>query len=166
MSLPNGTAEVLIFLQSRRQGINRNMSEPASAPLKISCAIIVDDESRTLLVRKANTDFYMQPEGKIETGESSLDCLKRELMEELGASFDEAQMEFVGQYSEVAANERNRLLHADIYFIRHTFQPSISSEIVDYIWLDAVREERHDLAPLTKNIVLGLVRKYCSEAGR
>jgi 8-oxo-dGTP pyrophosphatase MutT (NUDIX family) len=140
------------------------MSEPA--PLKISCAIIVDDESRTLLVRKANTDFYMQPGGKIETGESSLDCLKRELMEELGASFDEAQMQFIGQYSEVAANERNRRLHADIYFIRHTFQPSISGEIADYIWLDAAREERDDLAPLTKNIVLGLVRKYCSEAGR
>jgi 8-oxo-dGTP diphosphatase len=127
-------------------------------PLKISCAIIVDDSNRTLLVRKANTDFYMQPGGKIENGETPLECLKRELMEELGVSFGEGQMEFVGNYAERAANEQNRMVHADIFFIQHTFQPNISGEIVDYIWLDASLDERDDLAPLTKNVVLGLVR--------
>jgi 8-oxo-dGTP diphosphatase len=133
---------------------------PEDAPLKISCAVIVDDENRTLLVRKANTDFYMQPGGKIEPGETSLDCLKRELMEELGMSFADQQMEFVGSYSEVAANERGRMLQADIYFIRHTFRPTVSGEIAECIWLDAAREVRVDLAPLTRNVVLGLVGKY------
>jgi 8-oxo-dGTP pyrophosphatase MutT (NUDIX family) len=133
-------------------------------PLRISCAVIVDDNNRTLLVRKANTDFYMQPGGKIEDGESSLACLKRELMEELGMAFGDEQMRFVGNYSEIAANEADRMLEADIYFIRHTFRPSISGEIVDYMWLDAFRDERDDLAPLTKNVVLGLVRKYHDEA--
>ena len=133
---------------------------PEHTSLKIACAVIIDDKSRTLLVRKANTDFYMQPGGKIEQGESSLDCLKRELMEELGTPFTEEQMEFVGSYSEVAANERNRMLQADIYFIRHTFEPKVSGEIAECIWLDAAREARFELAPLTRNVVLGLVRKY------
>jgi 8-oxo-dGTP diphosphatase len=128
-----------------------------SAALKIACAIIVDDKSRTLLVRKANTDFYMQPGGKIERGESPLDCLKRELMEELGIAFSDPQMQYVGQFAEVAANEHNVMLEADLYMIRHTFQPRVSGEIEEYIWLDAA-DERDDLAPLTKNIVLGLVR--------
>jgi 8-oxo-dGTP diphosphatase len=131
------------------------------APLRISCAIIVDDRNRTLLVRKSNTDFYMQPGGKIEGEESSLACLKRELMEELGLEFADHQMDFVGSYSEVAANERNTVLQAEIYFIQHPCQPTASGEIAEYIWLDPSREARDDLAPLTRNVVLGLVRKYC-----
>jgi 8-oxo-dGTP pyrophosphatase MutT (NUDIX family) len=129
--------------------------------LKISCAVIVDDSNRTLLVRKANTDFYMQPGGKIEGGESSLACLKRELMEELGLEFPDHHMNFIGSYSEIAANERNTTVQADIYFIQHSFQPTVSGEIADYIWLDAFRDDRNDLAPLTRNVVLGLVKKYC-----
>ena len=135
-------------------------------PLKISCAVIVDDSNRTLLVRKANTDFYMQPGGKIEGGESSLACLKRELMEELGLEFPDNQMDYVGNFSEVAANERNTILQADIYFIQHTCQPTVSGEIADYIWLDASHDERDDLAPLTKNVVLGIVKKYRETSAR
>ena len=136
------------------------------SPLRISCAVIFDDRNRTLLVRKANTDFYMQPGGKIEGGESPLACLKRELMEELGLEFSDHQMDFVGSYSEVAANEGNTMLQAEIYFIQHTCQPTASGEIAEYIWLDASRDERNDLAPLTKNVVLGLVKKYCEASAR
>jgi 8-oxo-dGTP pyrophosphatase MutT (NUDIX family) len=129
--------------------------------LRISCAVIVDDCNRTLLVRKANTDFYMQPGGKIEGGESPLACLKRELMEELKLEFADDRMDYVGNFSEIAAHERDTTLQADIYLIRHTCQPTVSGEIADYIWLDASRDERDDLAPLTKNVVLGLVKQYC-----
>jgi 8-oxo-dGTP diphosphatase len=129
-------------------------------PLKISCAAIVDDGGRTLLVRKANTDFYMQPGGKIEPGETPLACLKRELMEELGVSLLDTQMHYLGNFSEVAANEPDVMLAADIFFIHHNVQPKVSGEIADCIWLDPAREVRDDLAPLTRNVVLGLVRKH------
>jgi 8-oxo-dGTP diphosphatase len=141
-----------------------HMSDHSS--LRISCAAIVDNRRRTLLVRKANTDFYMQPGGKIEQDESSLDCLKRELMEELGVAFSDEQMEFVGHFSEIAANERNVTVQADVHFIEHTFQPRASSEIAEFIWLDASEDERDDLAPLTKNVVLGLVKEYRARQGK
>ncbi len=87
-------------------------------------------------------------------------------MEELGLEFPDNQMDYVGSFSEVAANERNTTLQADIYFIQRTCQPTVSGEIADYIWLDASRDERDDLAPLTKNVVLGLVKKYCETSTR
>jgi 8-oxo-dGTP pyrophosphatase MutT (NUDIX family) len=128
--------------------------------LKISCAAIVDDAGRTLLVRKANTDFYMQPGGKIEPDETPLAALKRELMEELGLSLPDAQMRYLGNFSEVAANEPDVMLAADIFFIRHNVEPKVSGEIAECIWLDPLHDARDDLAPLTQNVVLGLVRKY------
>jgi 8-oxo-dGTP diphosphatase len=130
--------------------------------LKISCAAIVGDDGRTLLVRKTGTDFYMQPGGKIEPGETPLACLKRELMEELGVSFTEEQMRYLGNFAEIAANEPDIMLSADVYFIRHNVQPVVSGEIAECIWLDPA-DARDDLAPLTKNVVLGLVRQH-SEA--
>jgi hypothetical protein len=66
----------------------------------------------------------------------------------------------------VAANEGNTMLQAEIYFIQGTCQPTASGEIAEYIWLDASRDDRDDLAPLTKNVVLGLVKKYCETSTR
>ena len=136
----------------------------ASVPLKISCAAIVDDDGRILLVRKANTNFYMQPGGKIERGETPLACLRRELLEELGVSFADVQMQYLGNFSEIAANEPDVMLQADIFLIRQNLQPKVSGEIAECIWLDPARETRDDLAPLTRNVVLGLVREQ-REAG-
>ena len=52
------------------------------------------------------------------------------------------------------------MLQADIFFIRHNVEPKVSGEIAECIWLDPVRDARDDLAPLTKNVVLGLVRQH------
>ena len=74
-------------------------------------------------------------------------------------------MRYLGNFSEVAANEPDVMLAADIFFIHHNVQPKVSGEIADCIWLDPAREARDDLAPLTKNVVLGLVRKHREGAG-
>src|SRR6478735_4464258 len=52
--------------------------------IHVSAAVIVDDEGRLLVVRKAGTTAFMQPGGKPEPGESPSETLSRELDEELG----------------------------------------------------------------------------------
>jgi|GEM_PF-4568666 len=55
-----------------------------SSVLKLAVAVIRDDQDRMLVVRKSGTKAFMQPGGKIDTGETAPQALSRELEEELG----------------------------------------------------------------------------------
>jgi len=54
--------------------------------IEIVCrALIIDNQNRVLLVKKAGSDFWSLPGGKLDEDDASLQaCLKRELQEELG----------------------------------------------------------------------------------
>ena len=56
--------------------------------IHVSAAVILDDDGRLLVVRKAGTTAFMQPGGKPEPGESASETLSRELDEELGIRLD------------------------------------------------------------------------------
>jgi len=51
--------------------------QTAPRRIHVSAAVIVDDEGRLLLVRKAGTTAFMQPGGKPEPGESADETLSR-----------------------------------------------------------------------------------------
>ncbi|WP_369527180.1 NUDIX hydrolase [Bradyrhizobium diazoefficiens] len=70
-------------------------------------------DGRVLLVRKKATESFMQPGGKIETGEHPQDALRRELSEELGIDIDPSEMTYVGRYTAPAANEPGRQVDAE-----------------------------------------------------
>ncbi|WP_216599943.1 NUDIX domain-containing protein [Sphingomonas sp. AP4-R1] len=57
------------------------------------------------LVRKAGTDWFMQAGGKIESGESPLNALCRELSEEIELMLCKEDPRYLGCYSAPAANE-------------------------------------------------------------
>ena len=60
--------------------------------ITIAAAVILDERNRMLLVRKRGSAFFMQPGGKIESGESALAALTRELREELGVEIGRAHV--------------------------------------------------------------------------
>jgi 8-oxo-dGTP pyrophosphatase MutT (NUDIX family) len=57
-----------------------------STPIRITAAVIRDRQGRVLLVRKRGTSAFMQPGGKIDTNESALAALAREVCEELAVA--------------------------------------------------------------------------------
>lgn len=126
--------------------------------IHIAAAVITDPLGRVLLVRKRNTAFFMQPGGKIEASERPATALVRELHEELQMQVAEQDAAFLGQFTDIAANEPGYRLIADVFTVPAPAHiVTASAEIEDVIWLSPSASENVPLAPLTRKQLLPLL---------
>lgn len=128
--------------------------------IHIAAAIITDVKGRCLLVRKRGTDYFMQPGGKPEAGERPEMALVRELNEELSFIVSPDELEAVGHFTDIAANEPGFRVCADIYSIRTEkthFEPT--AEIEEVIWFEPNGSLPVKLAPLTENHLIPLLKE-------
>lgn len=113
--------------------------------------MIVDDEGRLLLVRKAGTSAFMQPGGKPETGETPDQTLRRELHEELALTIAPHQMTSLGVFEAAAANEPGFIVVADVFTVEVGSQtPRIGAEIEELRWVTHADAEALEVAPLAR----------------
>lgn len=134
------------------------MNIDTAGAIRIAAALIDDDGGRLLLVRKAGTRWFMQPGGKIESGEDALSALRRELREEIGLELGEGAASYLGCFSAPAANEPDRIVEAELFHLRTSHVPSISGEIEEAIWVAPAEAQLMALAPLTRDHVVPLAR--------
>ena len=111
-----------------------------------------------LLVRKRNTQAFMQAGGKIEPGETAFEALGRELEEELDFTPRQADAVFLGIFSAEAANEPGRRVEASLYRIRSSGEFTAAAELEEAVWVTVAEAEKLPLAPLTRDYVLPLAR--------
>ena len=121
-------------------------------PIYIAAALIVDGAGRALLVRKRGTQTFMQAGGKIEPHESPASALVRELEEELGWRIEPHQPEYLGRFVAQAANETNRKVHAEVFYIQGDVPVAAAREIEEIAWI-APDDDRLPLAPLTRDLL-------------
>ncbi|MGX5680478.1 exonuclease domain-containing protein [Schumannella luteola] len=131
---------------------------PARKPtvLRVAAGIITDPDGRTLVVRKRGTTAFMQAGGKIEAGESALDALTRELLEEVGHVLDPDTTEYLGSFRAEAANEPDTVIRAEVFALVSDGALAASGEIEELRWLDVLDLEAIELAPLTRDTILPL----------
>jgi len=124
--------------------------------LRIAAAVVTDTTGRSLLVRKHGSTVFMQPGGKIESGESALSALTRELREELGLVVDPGETEYIGSYRAIAANEENTVVRAEVFFLTTPEEPVAGAEIEELLWIERLDDIAVEIAPLSRDSLLPL----------
>ena len=124
--------------------------------ITVAAAIIRNPQNQLLLVRKKNTDFFMQVGGKLEPNEAPEQTMLREIEEEIGAKAVIEQ--FIGRFETRAANEVGHQLISYVYQVSLDQAPKIDAEIAEMKWIDLDSQDGF-LAPLTTEIVI----PWCKE---
>lgn len=124
--------------------------------ITIAAALLHDEAGRLLLVRKRNTQAFMQPGGKIEPGETPQAALLREIAEELGIEPEASSCTFLERIEAPAANEPGHIVRADLFVLRWCGPVAIAAEIEEALWVTPEEAQYLPLAPLTRDCVLPL----------
>ncbi|AXY58993.1 NUDIX hydrolase [Acinetobacter sp. WCHAc010052] len=124
--------------------------------ITVAAAIILNEQNQLLLVRKKNTQFFMQVGGKLESNEAPEQTMIREIAEEISANAEIEQ--FVGRFETKAANEAGHQLVSYVYQVSLDQAPQIDAEIAEMKWID-LDDQQTLLAPLTKEVVI----PWCKE---
>lgn len=119
--------------------------------ITVAAAIILNQDRQLLVVRKHNTQAFMQVGGKIEPDENAEQAMCREIQEEIGCACE--ILSFIGRFETQAANEPDHQLIAYLYSVGIYEEPQISAEIAEMKWIQ-LDDENTYLAPLTREIVL------------
>ncbi|AQS88814.1 DNA mismatch repair protein MutT [Neoasaia chiangmaiensis] len=122
--------------------------------IHIAAGVIRDRNGRMLLVRKEGTAAFMQPGGKIDGREDSVQALIRELDEELALTVAPAELTPLGIFEAPAANEPGHVVRATLFGLRIDGTPMPRAEIAEAIWIDPKDPGDIVLAPLTRDYVL------------
>jgi 8-oxo-dGTP diphosphatase len=124
--------------------------------VSVVAALIRDEDGRVLLVRKRGTATFMQPGGKRDPGESDIQALARELVEELGCRVAENSARPLGVFECAAANEPDHRVCAAVYAVDVAGPIVPRAEIDRVVWVDPRALPDLPLAPLTRDHVLPL----------
>jgi 8-oxo-dGTP diphosphatase len=110
-------------------------------------------DGRMLLCRKRHTtSLLILPGGCLQPGESALQCLTRELHEELGDA-GVSGLEYVGTYTDRAAGDEDKTVSIELYKGELEGEPRPCSEIRELVWFGEA-DDPAQLAPSLVNRIL------------
>lgn len=122
---------------------------------RIRVAAIIVQNEKILLVK--GSDKYLEfwtPGGKLESNESELDCLKRELNEELGVNL--VSTIFFKEYLSKSPYIENMLTRSKVYLTEISGELKPNQEIKSFVWMSKndFKENKFPLIDVMKNNII------------
>ena len=123
-------------------------------------ALAVCRDGKILMVRTKNQkEVFYNVGGKIDPGETDLECLKRETLEEVGAEVDEGSLKYLGQWEDNSRPGTNwDRINIKLFAGKLLGEPRPSGEIVELRWMDS-RVDRKHLTPITVKFIFPFLKK-------
>jgi 8-oxo-dGTP diphosphatase len=113
-------------------------------------ALAVFKEGRIIMARNHNKTAFFNLGGKIEPGESDIDCLQREVMEEAAAHVDVSSLKFLAEFEAPPYNRPHDILRMRLYEGRLQDEPTPSAEVAELQYFDS-SVDPHLLTPITRD---------------
>ena len=117
-------------------------------------AFAIFDQKKILMVRSfKDIDIFKFLGGKPEGKESDLECLKREVFEEINVAILDNSVFFLNDFENIAYNKPNTKVHIYLYSGEYVGLPIPSSEIVEikYCNTNTIIDPRKE-NPIAKDI--------------
>jgi 8-oxo-dGTP diphosphatase len=122
-------------------------------PLRVIAAAVLDPRGLLLVSKRAAPDVFFLPGGKPEPAEAPLQCLRRELAEELGVGVEAAE-----PFAEVRAPAalEGVEMWMSVFLTRLAGAPAPAAEIASLRWWP--ESPRLELAPAVRDCVIPRLR--------
>jgi 8-oxo-dGTP diphosphatase len=118
-------------------------------------ALIFNEKGEVLFVRKLNKDKWINVGGRVEINETPIDCLKREINEELDCDIElnPTPTQFLKTPLTPALDDPGKTVQIIWYRIKLVGEPVASSEIEEIKWVD-VKNPDVELSPQIQEYLL------------
>jgi 8-oxo-dGTP diphosphatase len=102
-----------------------------------------------LMARDDNNDLaFYNPGGKIEDGETDVECLRREVKEELDVDIDMDSVVLLGEFEAPAHRKPDLKVNIRLFSCQLTGEPKPHDEIVELKYFDSSVDKKH-LTPIS-----------------
>lgn len=129
---------------------------------KIGLLVLNKNNTKFLVCEKGKgdvTQMFIMPGGQLES-EAEIDCLKREIKEELNTEIKQESIHYLGEYLDSAAGAPKRDVSIKLYTGVVTNIPTPSQEIKKLHWVGKNDIDNKKVSPIIKNkIIPDLVKK-------
>ena len=129
---------------------------------KIGLLVLNENASKFLVCEKFPqnvTSDYIMPGGQFQE-KTVEECLKNEIEEELKCKVDFATLNYIGEYTDVAAGRPDRDVSIKLYSASIVGMPTPSTEVNALHWIGKEDATNERVSPIVKNkIIPDLVRR-------
>lgn len=123
-------------------------------------ALAVFKDKKILFVRtNKQKDVFYTLGGKYLEGEGDIDCIKREVREELGCRVDESSIKFLQEFEDVAHGDEFAMLRLRLYEGKLMDEPKPSSEIVEIGWFDT-NSDKKNLSVIAQRTIMPWLKEH------